>query len=253
MIIAAAQVRSEPGDIAANIGLHLAAIRLAADNDAGMVVFPELSLTGYEPSLANELALKTLDERLQVFRDESEKLGITIGVGISTKANGKPKISHAFFKPDSHDVIYSKQRLHEDELPFFQAGDDQACLKEEEETVVPAICYEALFPEHAAHAAELGATAYVACVAKPERGVTHAHTYFPEAARRHKFVVVMCNAIGRSDDFISAGGSAAWNRKGDILASAGADEECLLLVDLASDRVKIEPLDRRWSHDGTLP
>jgi predicted amidohydrolase len=245
MIIAAAQVRSAPGDVAANVSLHLAAIRQAANNGAGMVVFPELSLTGYEPSLADELAFEPLDERLQVFRDQSENLGITIGVGIPTKANGKPRISQAFFRPNSPDILYSKQRLHEDEMPFFQAGDEQACLMEDTETVVPAICYEALVPEHAAHAAELGATAYVACVAKPERGVTHAYTYFPESAKRNQFVVVMCNAIGRSDNFISVGRSAAWNRHGEILASAGSDAGCLMLVDLASERAKIEPLDRR--------
>jgi len=60
--------------------------------------------------------------------------------------------------------------------------------------VVPAICYEALIPEHAAHAGELGATVYVATLAKPKRGATYAHTYFPEAARRHQFDVIMCNA-----------------------------------------------------------
>ncbi len=243
MIIAAAQICSAPGDISANIDLHLAAVNLAARNGAGMVVFPELSLTGYEPSLAEELAFEALDDRLQIFRDESENLGITIGIGIPTKANGKPRITQAFFRPTHPDVLYSKQRLHEDELPFFQAGDGQASLTDGNETVVPAICYEALVPEHAAHAAELGATAYAACVAKSERGAAHAHIYFPETAKRHRFIVVMCNAIGPSDNFMSAGISAAWNRNGAILGCAGADEECILLVNLASEEATIEPLN----------
>lgn len=242
MIVGAAQIRSTPGDVSANIDLHLAAIRLAAHKGAGMVVFPELSLTGYEPSLADQLAFERLDDRLQIFRDLSEKFAIAIGVGMPTRTYGKPRISQVFFSPHSKDVIYSKQRLHEDELPFFEAGDEQACLKSDTETVVPAICYEALVPEHAAYAAELGATAYIACVAKPERGATRAHTYLPEAARRHQFGVVLCNAVGRSDNFVSVGRSAAWNGKGEKLACAGANEQCVLLVDLASDEAKIEPL-----------
>lgn len=245
MIVAAAQIRSTPGDVSANIALHLAAIKLAAQDGARMVVFPELSLTGYEPSLADELAFEPLDDRLQAFRDESENRGITIGIGMPTKTSGKPRISQAFFRPDSRDVLYSKQRLHEDELPFFQAGDEQAILRENNEILVPAICYEALIPEHAAHAAELGATAYLAAVAKPERGATHAHTYFPKAAKRNQFVVVMCNAVGRSENFVSVGNSAAWSREGEVLASAGAHEECILLVDLASEKATIQPLYRR--------
>jgi predicted amidohydrolase len=190
-----------------------------------MVVSPELSLTGYEPTLANNLAFDPLDDRLKVLRDESAKLGITRGIGIPTLANGKPRINHEFFWPDSQEVIYSKQHLHPDEVPFFQAGDRQLCITDGDETVVPAICYESLTPEHAAHAAGLGATAYVACVAKPGHGAIFAHSYFPEAARRNMFVVTMCNAIGRSDNFVSVSSSAAWNRKGEILACAPADEE----------------------------
>ena len=245
MIIAAAQIRSTPGNVPANIELHLAAVNLAARNGAVMVFFPELSLTGYEPSLADQLAFELLDDRLQIFRDLSASFEIAIGLGIPTKTNGRPRISHAFFRPHSDDVLYSKQRLHEDELPFFEAGDGQVCLKTGNEIVVPAICHEALVPEHAAYAAELGATAYIACVAKSERGTRYAHTYFPEAARRHQFGVVLCNALGRSDDFVSAGSSAAWNRKGEKLACAGANEQCVLLVDLASDEATIEPLQNR--------
>lgn len=242
MIVAAAQIHSTPGNIPANIDLHLAAIRLAAHNGAGMVVFPELSLTGYEPSLAEQLAFELPYDCLQIFRDVSERVGIAIGIGIPTKTNGKPRISQVFFRQNFEEVLYSKQHLHEDELPFFDAGDQQACLKTEDETVVPAICYEALVPAHAAYAAELGATVYLVCVAKSERSATLAHTRLSEAARRHKFGVVFCNAVGRSDNFISAGSSAAWNRKGEKLACAGANEQCVLLVDLASDEATIEPL-----------
>lgn len=243
MILAAAQIRSSPGDVTANIDSHRAAIRLACCNEAQIIIFPELSLTGYEPSLAEKLAFESGDERLESFSELSKEFGITIGVGVPTKTTSKPRISHAFFAPNLEDVFYSKQRLHEDELLFFGAGNQQACLRCAGETLVPAICYEALVPEHAEHAAELGATAYLACVAKAERGVTHAHAYFSELAERHQFSVVMCNAVGRSDNFISAGMSAAWNRKGERLACASASAQCLLLVNLATDEATIEPLD----------
>src|SRR5262245_53260102 len=55
--IAAAQVPSVRGDIDANIAIHAAAMAAAARHGVTVLVFPELSLTGYEPDLAAELAM----------------------------------------------------------------------------------------------------------------------------------------------------------------------------------------------------
>jgi predicted amidohydrolase len=45
--VAAAQIECRPGDIGANLGLHLAAVAAARREGADLVVFPELSLTDY--------------------------------------------------------------------------------------------------------------------------------------------------------------------------------------------------------------
>ena len=55
--IAAAQVASVPGDIDRNIATHAAATAAAAQHGVSVLVFPELSLIGYEPSLAADPAL----------------------------------------------------------------------------------------------------------------------------------------------------------------------------------------------------
>ena len=52
LTLAAAQTISIPGDVAANIQRHLAMMRAAAEQGVQLLVFPELSLTGYEPFLA---------------------------------------------------------------------------------------------------------------------------------------------------------------------------------------------------------
>ena len=56
MKIAVAQARPVKGDIQANISNHLKLIEQASLEGADAVFFPELSLTGYEPTLAKELA-----------------------------------------------------------------------------------------------------------------------------------------------------------------------------------------------------
>ncbi len=86
MKVAAVQLRSIAGNVETNIIKHLNSVELAVDQGAGLVFFPELSLTGYEPRLANSLALDISDSRLDVFQEVSDAANIIIGVGVPLKA-----------------------------------------------------------------------------------------------------------------------------------------------------------------------
>lgn len=50
--IAVAQIKPIKGDIPSNVLQHVDFIELAAVNQVDLLIFPELSLTGYEPELA---------------------------------------------------------------------------------------------------------------------------------------------------------------------------------------------------------
>jgi predicted amidohydrolase len=60
--IAAAQSRSVRGDIETNVTIHAGYVRLAANHSCNLIIFPELSLTGYEPDIAADLILDTDDK-----------------------------------------------------------------------------------------------------------------------------------------------------------------------------------------------
>jgi predicted amidohydrolase len=62
--IAAGQIASVRGDMDRNIATHAMAMAAAATYHVSVLVFPELSLTGYEPDLAADLAISAADERL---------------------------------------------------------------------------------------------------------------------------------------------------------------------------------------------
>lgn len=62
--IAAAQVSSVGGDVSANIEIHLNAVKKAYSLGISYLVFPELSITGYEPKLSKQLAFSKNDPRL---------------------------------------------------------------------------------------------------------------------------------------------------------------------------------------------
>ena len=66
VIIGVAQIKPVPGAVDENIGIHRRWIQQAAEKDVDVLIFPELSLTGYEPGLAKELAMTPADPRLQL-------------------------------------------------------------------------------------------------------------------------------------------------------------------------------------------
>lgn len=238
MWIAAAQTRPTACAIDVNLRAHETWIKKAAAAGAEMVFFPELSLLGYEPKHAQRYALRADDARLDVLELLSRALRVTIGVGAPTPSEGGVRISMIVFRPGAPRVIYSKQHLHSDELPYFVAGDGQVTLAAGRDVVAPAICYESLLDAHCEQAVELGATVYVASVAKAARNLERAGTHYPKIARRHSLPVLMANCVGPCDDFTAAGASAVWNARGELLARLPADGEGVLLFDAATDETR---------------
>lgn len=68
MKLIAAQILPVPGEYEKNITRHIDVIHLAASQGANLVLFPELSLTGYEPRLAEVLAVHPSDGRFDEFQ-----------------------------------------------------------------------------------------------------------------------------------------------------------------------------------------
>jgi len=142
MKIALAQARAVKGEISANIEKHLWRIREALVQQADAVFFPELSLTGYEPDLADALATTVDDTRLDVFQQLSDARGITIGVGMPLRTGKGITISMLIYQPNVPVQVYAKQQLHADEMPYFMEGGQQLILRIGELAIAPAICYE---------------------------------------------------------------------------------------------------------------
>jgi len=128
MKICIAQTKSENGKIQENIKNHLELIERAIKLNSDLIIFPELSITNYEPKLANELATSLEDSIFNSFQDVSDKNQIAIGIGMPTKSSNGINISMLIFQPKKEKYIYSKQILHSDELPYFVCGNEQSML-----------------------------------------------------------------------------------------------------------------------------
>lgn len=235
MKISIAQTRPIKGDISANIDKHKILIELASSLKATSIFFSELSLTGYEPELAKDLATNQDDTRLDSFQKISNINQITIGLGIPTKTKTGIQISMIVFQPSSPRQTYSKQQLHSDEFPYFENGNRQIILNVDNKKIAPAICYESLRPDHSEKASKLGAEIYLASVAKSQSGVNKAMTHYPKVAKNYSMPVLMSNCIGFCDNFVGAGFSAVWTKKGQLVGQLDDKNEGILIFDTETE------------------
>jgi predicted amidohydrolase len=231
MNVALCQLKPTAGNIGKNITRHLEFIEVAISNAADFIVFPELSLTGYEPALANQLAMNLADQRLDVFQEISNVNEIAIAVGLPcTSANGIT-ISLAIFQPHVMINKYSKDFLHPDEYPNFIPGTNLMNLSVNDTKIALAICYELSVKEHIERSFSTSPDVYIASVAKSEKGVKLSEKILSETARKNATLVMMCNSVGLQDGGECAGTTSAWNPSGNMLCQLDTMHEGILFVD----------------------
>lgn len=242
MRICLAQIKPTRGDIQQNIHSHKNLIAQAVACNAEMIIFPELSLTGYEPSMAKDLAIHTEDKMLDDFQQISDNRKVTIGVGMPVKTEDGVLIGMILFQPAKERVLYAKQHLHPDEDPFFIKGNKQVFINGEAHKIALAICYELSVPEHSANVHHAGAGIYIASAAKTATGVAKAHESLAEIAKKYSMMVLFSNSVGECEDGMCMGGTGAWRNDGTIVGQLDHTSEGILIVDMETQEIIIETI-----------
>lgn len=232
MKIALAQIESITGDITANIQQHLSWAKKAKTENASIIVFPELSLTAYEPKLADELAMDIRDERLNIFQEFADQNDMIVCPGGPVRTEDGVHIAMIIFRPLEERMVYFKQILHDDELPYFIPGNREVSWKVDNHTITPAICYESLQRQHNEAAKDKGTDIYLASVAKSQKGIDKAWSHFASISKELQMNVLMCNNVGFCDDFTGAGQSALWNLNGLLQQNLNNIAEGLLIAEI---------------------
>jgi predicted amidohydrolase len=222
LIIAAAQSVSIAGDLAANIVWHQRFMQVAAEQGVQLLVFPELSLTGYERGLAAELAIAPDARVLQPLRDLAREVGVTavVGMPIRLSEDSPVLIGALVLGADGSLGIYSKQHLHPGEEVAFAPGTGGPTLTVGADTVALAVCADFSHPSHAAAAAQQGAGLYAAGVLITENGYAPDTALLQGYASHHSMAVLMANHGGATGGWESAGRSAIWASDGSLIAAA---------------------------------
>ncbi len=238
MKICAVQYKPVKGNIDKNIERHLSSLEIAVRHGADTIIFPELSLTGYEPALAKSLATTVNDKRLDVFQSFCDQHGVTVGVGMPTTAHTGIHITMIVFRPGIARETYCKQYLHADEEPFFVSGRGSIGFLAGKQIAL-SICYELSVPAHAAHAHKQGASIYLSSVAKTPSGMDKAITTLSQTATSYNMAILLSNCVGMADGELCGGRSFAMNKQGTILAQLDEHHEGIILLDTAAGSANV--------------
>ncbi len=235
MKICAAQTKPFRGDIQKNIEAHKKLIDLAISIGANTIIFPELSITGYEPEMANELATNANDKRFDDFQSISDSQQVTIGIGVPIKNTMGITISMVLFQTGQARQTYSKKYLHTSEDIYFTPGENDKVVIRSQPNTALAICYELSVPEHSANAAKTGTDIYIASVVEDMKGVEKAHKNLSAIGSKYSMIVLMSNCVGQTGAYNCAGGSAIWNKEGKLLGQLDGIHEGIILIDTSTE------------------
>jgi predicted amidohydrolase len=201
----------------------------AAMHDVSLLVFPELSLTGYEPELAADLAITPMDRRLRPLLALARERRIEAVVGVPVRDGpGKPKLGALVIVSTIR--AYYKMHLGGDEPVYFEAGDSPLLLNVGRYDVGLAICADSSRATHPETYARFGAKIYAAAVFLTGEWY---QTDVPRLARYskyHRLLTVMANHAASVGSYESVGKSAVWTPEGEILVQAAGTENVLLIA-----------------------
>jgi len=236
MILAAAQTKPTRGNIEANLLDHYRLIELAVQNKAQLIVFPELSISGYEREDAQKLAFKKDDSRLNHLRKLAVENNIIIVAGAPIEIDNQLFIGEFVISADNSVSIYTKQFLHEGEDEFFEPSFDyNPMITIENKKISFAICADIDNPLHPENAFKKETDIYIASIFFTPNGIPNAYRDLQSYAQKHKMNVLMANFSGESWGYPSAGQSAFWNNKGELVGQMNDSDSGLLLVENKND------------------
>ncbi|MGA2326643.1 MAG: NAD+ synthase [Bryobacteraceae bacterium] len=253
MRIALGQINTTVGDLGGNADVIVRTARAAAEGGARLVVFPELSLTGYPPRdlVEKPSFLERTQQHLARLAAETAHLDIALilgYVGRSEVPAGKRATNSAAVVERGRVVFQQNKALLPtydvfDETRYFQPAERQSLCAIGGQRVALTICEDAWndkqFWERRLYRrdpveelAQAGAEMLISINASPyhigKRELRR--EIFANTARRYKIPVIYVNQVGGNDSLIFDGSSFALDAEARVIASGASFREDLVFL-----------------------
>lgn len=269
-IIALAQINPALGDLERNLALHEKTAEEAIGRGASLLVFPELSLTGYFlKDLVSSVALPMTSPILGRLRDLSRRIDLVVGL-----VEESPE--HLFYNAAIYLSMGEIQHVHRkvylptygifDEQRYFAEGGRIRTFRARVGRSAILICEDMWHPSAAYVASLDGMEILISPSASPGRGGLEEGKFFANArawetinrayAQLFTCYVLYANRVGYEDGACFWGGSEAIAPSGEPVAKAEYLSEEILVVEIDPAEVRrartVNPLLRDERLDVTL-
>ena len=234
MKIALAQINPVVGDIDGNTGKIISIIE---NTNADIVVFPELSITGYSPQdllLKNNFIQKNIGALKKIVKSTRNKIVI---VGFIEKINENPYNSAAVIRNQQIIGVHHKICLPNytifDEKRWFKEGNNATTFDFNGKTIGVGICEDIWFPETTKRQKDRGAGLIINISASPYRqGKLQAtENVLRQRWEENKIPIIYVNQVGGQDGIVYYGHSMYFKDE-KVIKKCRDFEEDLLIVDI---------------------
>ena len=249
MKVALAQINTTVGDVWGNVEKAAEALERAVEGDAGLVVFPELTVTGYPPE---DLLLRPsfIEDNLKALHEFAGRVpeGVVCAIGF-VDLNGD--LFNACAVVSGGEILhrYHKRYLPNysvfDENRYFREGSEAPILKMGQALIGISICEDIWYPGGPVREQALGGAGVLLNInGSPYHRLKGASRERMLSVRALDYgcYVVWCNLVGGQDELVFDGRSSVFDPEGSVMARAKQFEEDLLFVDLHPEEALVHRL-----------
>ncbi|MEZ9231365.1 carbon-nitrogen hydrolase family protein [Vibrio amylolyticus] len=242
IVISLAQVPVVEGDVQTNIANHLIQIQQSSAHGADIIVFPELSLTGYELDRVKDWAMVKEPAQFHELSQAAVDNNIVVisGCPLIADTSSKPTIGAVICYPDGRTEFYSKQYLHTGEERYCSAGNHDCFIDVKGSRIALAICADFSSDKHWGNAHENGADIYIASALISELGFQSDSCRLADIAKEIQCPVLLSNHISETGGWQVAGNNSIWSSDGHVQYSSDTKSPSIFLCTIANHSISTD-------------
>ena len=241
--VAAAQISCALGDFGANLSKIRDFVARAKKSGAELVLFPEMTDTGYSMPVIQKHARAWKDGAVRELQKIAKENSIAVLAGISDR-DGDAIFNAQVLVSVNGEVLAKYRKTHLvtaaplDERICLSPGNEFVTCKVGSFTVGLSICYDLRFPEMARTlVVEYGANVILNSSAWPVVRAEHLRILALSRAVENQSYFIIANRVGTDDGVTFCGGSLIVDPSGEILAAASPDREELIEAEISEQAI----------------
>ena len=247
--IVLAQIDLIVGDISGNTTRILEYCeRVKVESDADLIIFPELSISGYPPEdlLLHSGLKRRIAEAMELIRQNVR--GIAVLVGFPEYTQDHIFNSCAVYNNGKELIRYRKHALPNysvfDEKRYFTPGNETAVFELQGIKIGINICEDIWYSKPARSSKLAGAELIIVINGSPYQkdGQNIRESTIKRRISEVKIPIVYLNLVGGQDELIFDGASFVMNEKGDVIYRAPAFEETIACIEFERIKKTIVPI-----------